>query len=248
MKLSTSLVAVRKITCNTPRSIFPDDEIERAAKLILAVEGLINPIIVRRTGLQSYEVIHGNFEYYAAARAREINLKLGEMVSVYIAEDENEEILFEQIKVFRPENSINEKTGKSEINVDTIWSMFSSLESRFEKIIQQFTQEAKERYRLEFEIKELNNKIRQKVEPIDIFNNSDEIQLTKKFINAGINEKQASKKAQEVISVRESLKDKKFTSLSEIVEKVKTNSGKRKIKAIAEKKMLQIVDAWSDIL
>jgi hypothetical protein len=247
MKLSTSLIAVKKITCNTPRSIFPDDEIEQAANLILAVEGLINPIVVRRTGLQSYEVINGDFEYYAAARAREINLKLAEMVSVYIVEDENAQVLFEQIKLFR-RNSIFNKPDNSEINLDAVLEMFSNLESRFEKITHQFTEDTKDKYRLEFEIKELKNKINEKREPIDVFNNCDEVQLTKKLINAGISEKQASQKAQEVISVRKTLKDKQFKSLTEIVEKVKTNSGKRKIKAISEKKMLEIVQSWSDIL
>ena len=53
MKLSTSLVAIKKITSTKPRSIFPDDELEKAAVLILESEGVINPIVIRRTDVQS---------------------------------------------------------------------------------------------------------------------------------------------------------------------------------------------------
>lgn len=101
MKLSTSLVAVRKITSNVERSSFADDELERAAQLILAVEGIINPIILHKTSLESYEVVDGHFEYHAAARAREIDLRRGEMIGAFVIKPENEEFIKEQVKVLR---------------------------------------------------------------------------------------------------------------------------------------------------
>jgi hypothetical protein len=108
MKLSTSLVAVKKIASNKPRSIFADDELEQAAKLILSSEGVVNPIIVRRNGLQSYEVVDGDFEYYAANRARELDPRKGEMIGVFIIEPENEDNLTQQIEVFRKQKNNNE--------------------------------------------------------------------------------------------------------------------------------------------
>jgi hypothetical protein len=256
MKLSTSLVAVKKITCNTQRSNFPHEKIEQAAQQILAVEGLINPIVVRKTGLQAYEVIQGDFEYHAAARAREINLKLGEMVSVYIVDEENQEALLEQIKIFRSSNvdadnsnlALDELTNK--INSDKITStftrMFANLESRFEQITQQLVESTKEKMRLESEVKELTIRLAEKMTPLEVFNQSDMMQLTKKIINTGISEGEAKKKAEAIILIRNKLDNQKFLSLNDIVEKVKLKRGKRQEKAISEKKMLQIVDIWSE--
>jgi hypothetical protein len=256
MKLSTSLVAVKKITCNTPRSNFPHEKIEQAAQQILAVEGLINPIVVRKTALQAYEVIQGDFEYHAAARAREINLKLGEMVSVYIVDDENEKVLLEQVKIFRLSNeyadnsNLNSDELSNEVNSDKIIStftrMFGNLESRFEQITQQLVELTKEKMRLESEIRELKVRLTEKITPLELFNQSDIVQLTKKLMNAGISEGEAKKKAEAIIIVRDGQENQKFLSLNDVTEKVKLKRGKRQEKAIGEKKMLQIVDIWSE--
>jgi ParB family chromosome partitioning protein len=101
MKLSTALVAVKKINSAVPRSNFSESELERAAQLILKAEGIINPLVIRRTSLESYEVVGGDFEYHVAARAREIDPRKGEMIGAFIIEPENEEVLLEQIKALR---------------------------------------------------------------------------------------------------------------------------------------------------
>lgn len=163
MKLSTSLVAVKKITCKTLRSQFSDDDIEKAANSILEVEGVVTPIIVRRTSLQSYEVIDGDFEYYAAERAREINPKKGEMIGVYIIDDENEEALSKQVALFRQQKSAS--SGQSEIKPETLELFLNNLESRIDKLAKQLLEENKEKYKLELEIKELQNKLEQNAEP-----------------------------------------------------------------------------------
>jgi ParB family chromosome partitioning protein len=101
MKLPTNLVAVKKINSNVARSSFPAEQIEKAAQSIIAVEGTINPIILRRTSLESYEVVDGHFEYYAAVRAREISPLKGEMIQAIILEPENEKVLLDQINLLR---------------------------------------------------------------------------------------------------------------------------------------------------
>lgn len=101
MKLSTALVAVKKINSAVPRSNFSESELNRAAQLILKAEGIINPLVIRRTSLESYEVVDGDFEYHVAARAREIDPRKGEMIGAFIIDSENEEVLLEQIKALR---------------------------------------------------------------------------------------------------------------------------------------------------
>ncbi|MCZ0904856.1 ParB N-terminal domain-containing protein, partial [Microcoleus sp. HI-ES] len=71
-KLFPSLVAVKRITSAVPRSNFAEPDLEKLARLILESGGLINPIIVRRNGMDAYEIVDGDFEYYAAVRAKEI--------------------------------------------------------------------------------------------------------------------------------------------------------------------------------
>ncbi len=101
MKLSTSLVAVKKIGSSTSRTDFSEEQLEEVAKLILKAEGVINPIILSRTSLESYEVIDGHFEYYAAVKARELDPRKGEMIGAFILEEEKEEAIREQIKAIR---------------------------------------------------------------------------------------------------------------------------------------------------
>ena len=100
-KLFPSLVAVKRITSAVPPSNFAEPDLEKLARLILESGGLINPIIVRRTGMDSYEIVDGDFEYYAAAKAREINSLKGETIGAFILEPENEELLLEQVQALR---------------------------------------------------------------------------------------------------------------------------------------------------
>lgn len=101
MKLSTSLVAVKKITSGRDRSAFPDEQINEIARLILRVEGVINPLILRRTGLDAYEVVDGDLEYYASVKAREIDPLKGEFLSAFILDSDNEESLKKQVQMLR---------------------------------------------------------------------------------------------------------------------------------------------------
>jgi ParB family chromosome partitioning protein len=100
-KLFPSLVAVKRITSAVPRSNFAEAELEKLARLILESGGLINPIIVRRNGMDAYEIVDGDFEYYAAARAKEIEPLKGETIGAFILEEENEELLLEQLEILR---------------------------------------------------------------------------------------------------------------------------------------------------
>lgn len=100
-KLSPSLVAVKKITSTVPRANFADRDLEKVAQLILELGGLINPIILRRNGMDAYEIVDGDFEYYAAAKAREINPMKGETIGAFILEPENEQLLLEQVQALR---------------------------------------------------------------------------------------------------------------------------------------------------
>lgn len=132
MKLSASFIAVKKITSSVPRSNFSEDELNRAAHLILKAEGIINPLVLRKTSPQSYEVIDGHFEYYAAARAKEIDSQNGEYIGSFIIESENEQVLQGQVELLRKrEPNDNEITQKLD-NLNTLVSQLAESVKRIE--------------------------------------------------------------------------------------------------------------------
>ncbi len=158
-KLSPSLVAVKKITSTVPRANFADRDLEKVAQLILELGGLINPIILRRNGMDAYEIVDGDFEYYAAAKAREINPMKGETIGAFILEPENEELLLEQVQALRksaktdnllesPETEFFDEVFSSQpadsIKTPVSFVESSSLEQRLTNIEAQFASQINE--------------------------------------------------------------------------------------------------------
>lgn len=169
MKLQTKLVAVKRISSDLSRASFSAKEIEEAAHLILEVRGVINPIILRRTGLESFEVINGHFEYHAAVRAREISLVEGEMIQAIILEPENEAALLEQVNLLR-------KTSNRELELGTI----EKLEPKSADLEDsQFEELRNHTKNLERSIAEIDNKIQ---------NSGLEEELIKKLVKEVIKE------------------------------------------------------------
>ena len=245
MKLSTSLVAVKKITSTVPRSNFLDEDLEKAAQLILQAEGVINPIILQRTSLNSYEVIDGDFEYYAAARAKEIDPRKGEMIGAFIIEEENEEVLKKQVELLRKPKvaAVAEPTNPDS---NALELRLTNLESRIENRISELkNQQATDRQNLESELAELKNQIPTKLEPLDIFNNLSLPELAFRLRSGGYPEKTAAKIAESVGKERDK---KKFNSLSDVVARVKIKQGKRQITGISSDKMVEIISNWSQLL
>jgi len=131
MKLPTQLVAVRRITSNVPRSNFSPDEIEKTARLILDVEGVITPLILRHITMTTYEVVDGDFQYYAAVRAREIDNLKGEKIQAIILEPENEEVLLEQVKLIRNKSD----SSSVDVNIDQkLSNLEKNFQSQFEEL------------------------------------------------------------------------------------------------------------------
>ena len=260
MRLSTSLVAVKRITPTEARSTFLDDELEQSAKLILEAEGIINPIILRRTSLDSYEVVEGNFEYYAAARAREIDPRKGEMIGAFILEEDKEEAILEQIQLLRKLKSSSEP---EDFKIKEDWEnrITTRLQSYLNQQIQEIQNERQEdRKWLEAKLEEFEKKVSytpkpQEVKsessnekkPYDIFNEAQPKELIKILINAGLPKSKAEKVAE---SVKEERNLKQFSSLGDVVERVKIKQGKKnikEIKGISSDTMLRIINNGSSV-
>jgi hypothetical protein len=102
MKLATAFVPLRKVKPTASRWNFSEAELETAAHLVLDVEGMVNPIVVRREeGTASYAVLDGNFEYYVVARAHQMDPSRCESIEAFIVESQDETTVQKQIALFR---------------------------------------------------------------------------------------------------------------------------------------------------
>jgi chaperonin cofactor prefoldin len=106
-KISHAIVLVEEIKSSLPRTEFSETELNEAAQLLLKIEGVITPPILLETGIDSYKVIEGDFQYYAALRAEEIDPLKGETINAYIVKYEEEVPVYKkQIEVFRQGKSL----------------------------------------------------------------------------------------------------------------------------------------------
>jgi len=143
-KLFPLLVTVKDISSDVPRSSFSEEQLERAARLILDAGGAITPPVVRKIDFNSFEVVSGHFEYYAAVKAREIDPRKGEMLGVFsidpTREDAvSEEVLTEQIEVFKKSDLPQKPDRVSPVSMASpaLEQQIKDLESRFEESIKQ---------------------------------------------------------------------------------------------------------------
>ncbi|MDM8566035.1 hypothetical protein QUF74_10325 [Candidatus Halobeggiatoa sp. HSG11] len=124
MKISPSIVRIKKIKPSQPKEVFSVVDLNEAAKLISDMEGVITPIVLLRTApnLESYDIIDGNFEYYAALQGKR------NLINAYIVESKDELSFYQkQIDVFRkksvvappPENPTVESEKKSTVSIPT---------------------------------------------------------------------------------------------------------------------------------
>jgi len=246
MKLSTSLVPVKKISSSKPRSTFADDQLEQAAQLILESEGAINLIVVRRTSSQSYDVVDGDFEYYAAARAREIDPRKGEMVGVFIIEPENEEALTKQVQLFRKQNiplshviSPSEDVAESRlINMESratnIESRITNQELRYEKRTDELGEELKREIKnINTRLNELESRLPKLIEPLEALNSWKINQLTLKLSKVSVKPSIIEK----IFNEREA--NGKYSSFTNVLERMKG-------KGLGEKTMIKIIDSFSE--
>ncbi len=105
-KISHAIVLVEDIHSSLPRTEFSEADLDEAARLLLKIEGVITPPILLENGVDSYKLIDGHFEYYAALRAGEIDPLKGETINAYLVEDEADVAVYKkQVEIFRKKSS-----------------------------------------------------------------------------------------------------------------------------------------------
>jgi ParB family chromosome partitioning protein len=253
MKLSNSFIAVKKIYSNVSRSNFLEDELNKAAKLILKAEGVINPVILRQTEINSYEVVDGDFEYYAAVRAKELDSQKGEYIGAYIIDADKDSGIEEQVKLFRKSsrtitNNSNIESNNTSVNFESnvfesrlintesrttyMESRITNVESRFETRITELQEKLRHEIKKVTEkLEEIENIIPKPIEPLEALNNiSSKPEVISKLKRAKISQKI-------IESIVNERKKGKYTSFSNVVER---------IKGLGDKTMLKIIDSFTE--
>ena len=150
INLSTSLVDLDNITPKVDISDFSADEIENMANLIMTTGGVVRPIILKRTGIESCEIVTGDFEYHATVKASEIDPEHSGMIRGFIITEEQEENIREQQKILKGLDSPITESPKNTIEIQDsqvdLTKMFNNLRLSLTK--------------------ELNSQLDQKLQPI----------------------------------------------------------------------------------
>jgi hypothetical protein len=142
MRLFPSLVPVSDVTCNIPGR-FSAESLRQAAQLILSGDGIITPLIVRQTSFDHYELVDGAFEYYAAMEAKKLDPLRGELINAYIVPSAQEQIIAEQIAVFRRGETLDSVSAPSVTSTDAnaeLLRQFALMRKELQDLETRFTQ------------------------------------------------------------------------------------------------------------
>ncbi len=238
------LVDVKSISSKTPRSHFSEDELETLAQSILNAGGLLaEPLLLKQTGAESYEVLAGDRAYYAAVRAREINPRQAETVNAFVVPEKLTQAAIQHFSDFRipppppPTNGIDQRLTNLESRLDR---SLTNLESRLDRNLQEIRDtQQRELQRLEHQIQALQAQIPPKVEPVkplEIFNSAASVELLQTLKSAGIKGKTATKL---ITAIETARAEKLFTSFSDIV---------KRVNGLGDKRMLAILDACNRLV
>ena len=113
------LVDIDSINCDTPIA-HSHEAIDALAESILAVGALLEPLVLVRTGCESYQLISGVLGYYAAVRANEIDPSF-ETIDAYVIPTDTLEQATQQINIKENNKMLEAKiVTLSRIDYETI--------------------------------------------------------------------------------------------------------------------------------
>jgi hypothetical protein len=239
-------VDVKNITCDVPQCNFAIDALNSLADMIIESGGIIRPLILKTIGLETYAVVDGQFEYYAAVKAREKNPRQCEMVNAFVISPKVEDLIVKQATFIRGVESYDKPVNTITQIPSSDSSRLANLELLIENQLNEFKLElAQERQRVEDKLKQIESQIPKQITPLEAFNTLNLLELTYRLRTAGFTDKKAVDIAE---SIEKERNKKQFVSLSDVVIRVKVTSGKKQIKGITSDKMVDIIDGWSRVL
>ena len=227
------MVDVRSITSKASRSSFDVKELEELARSIVSSEGLLSPLLLKQTGAESYEVIAGDFEYYAAVRAKELFPRKAEMVNAFVVPDKMTKDAVKQFELLH--NSPTQQSAPKVFSKQSSGGkgQIANLEDRLDEFMRDFKQmRQQDMKRIEEGLETLREQLPSQVEALEALNRDSIPDLMQKLARANIKGKTAHKIIEGIEKAR---KKKSFTSFKDVVERVN---------GLGERRMLTLLDSW----
>ncbi|CCI12423.1 Similar to tr/Q8YXU5/Q8YXU5 [Microcystis aeruginosa PCC 9806] len=146
-------VDITDINPSLPRETFSETELENLANLIIEMDGLIRPAILKKADNKKvderYNLISGDLEYYASVIANQKVPDI-EMINAFVVDKEAENIALQQIQLLSPSPGLITTSEKIDNPLEL---RMSNLEKRLETQLQAIREEYQK------EIKRLEEKI-----------------------------------------------------------------------------------------
>lgn len=252
MALLTSIIDIDSIQVKSP-PFSPEQkasQIEALANTILDLDGLINLPVVQQVSLDNYELISGYLEYYAYLKAREINPRLLDRITVFVANDKNQAAIGQQLEILqtieKTEQNLNQPITSNQSEVDL---RIKNLETSIKNSNNSLVFAAIDRLKVEL-LAAIETRLPQPIPPLEAFNRilepeiAFQVQRKLEFLGAST----AKKVVAQLQEAKRRKKDQRFKSFTEILDELKVKQEKRGklVGLVSEKRMLMIIDRWHD--
>jgi hypothetical protein len=230
LSIKTAIVDLDAIL--TPeRPEVPNSVIEALANTITQLKGLIHLPILKAVGIDEYELLLGQLEFYAYLQARTFDESLPDRLTVLIVDKKAEDTVYQQFQVVSQETNGSRVESKSSASLD-----ISNLENKLNRSLQSLE-------------KSLLEAIEQKIpRPItvlpmlEVFNQSGFRSQVRESFEVVLGQR-ARKKIEEAIACLEiAFKNVDLTKLIEVRRALtKSVNGKRN-KIVSDEKLLKIME------
>jgi len=240
MALFTSIVDLDSI--QVPSSNFKPElqttEIEALARTMLNLQASTHIPVVRSLGIDEYELVSDHLSYYAYLKARELDEKLPDRLTVFIMDAKNEADIRSQLEVRETIGQVPAPSDPAKLNL-----RLSNLEDRVTQTSEQMTRAIAQ---LKIELLEaIDTKLPKPIPALEAFNRIDEPAIAHDAINkmAFLGIKKSQDIVQRLQEFKKKQQGKEFKSFAEVLEAIGKNT--RGARILSEKRMLEAIDRWN---
>lgn len=203
-------------------------ELEYFARSVIKLGGLLRVPVVERTGVESYRLIEGHFDYLAYLKAREINSDLPDRIRVFIMEKDNSEPVQTQLRVLRdlePSNGKDNDFKDLKIQINSLKLLVETELKKLGDILQPLLNPSKTDAEikqlienLRAEVVELKESLPPKKHRINLLS-ANQNEILNALIEAGIRKQYANAASQAIQYWKDSNRELTWTNLKESTQK-----------------------------
>lgn len=211
-------------------------EIETLAHTIVELQGLLKIPVVRKLGIDNYELVAGYLEYYAFLEARKIDDQLPDQLTVFILKPSNEKAIFKQLEASQAIQQSTTSPNNSPQSDSTLTLKVSNLESRSEQTAKQISAEIAQ---LKTEmLSAIDTKLPRPLLPLEAFNQIHDPTIKMQVLGslAFLGKKKAEKIVDQ-LQVHRTKHTVEFRQFSEVIQVLEKGT-------LSAAKMLEVIDQW----